>query len=163
MRRTAICPLCLFLGFLAGFLLRGRMIGHGDGERPPEAKIETRTDTVTVEKPKPYEVRVTDTIRVAVTDTVRVHDTLFVSLPRERKVYRDSSYRAVISGYMPSLDSMTVYQRTVTVTKINFVASRKRWSVGIGPSVGLGWVSPIGGNAGMGTYFGVGGSFSYNF
>lgn len=163
MRRTAICPLCLFLGFLVGFLLRGRMIGHGDGERPPEAKIETRTDTVTVEKPKPYEVRVADTIRVAVTDTVMLHDTLFVSLPRERKVYRDSSYRAVVSGYMPSLDSMTVYQRTVTVTKTSFVPSRKRWTVGIGPSVGLGWVSPIGGDAGMGTYFGVGVSFSYNF
>lgn len=163
MKRIAICVLCLFLGFLAGFLLRGRMTGHGDEERPPEAKIETRTDTVTVEKPRPYEVRVTDTIRVAVRDTVRVHDTLFVSLPRERKVYQDSSYRAVVSGYMSSLDSMTVYRRTVTVTKINFVASRKRWSVGIGPSVGLGWVSPIGGNAGMGTYFGVGVSFSYNF
>jgi hypothetical protein len=134
------------------------MTGHGDGERPPEAKIETRTHTVTVEKPRPYEVRVTDTIRVAVRDTVRVHDTLFVSLPRERKVYQDSSYRAVVSGYMPSLDSMTV-----TVTKTSFVPSRKRWSVGIGPSVGLGWVSPIGGNAGMGTYFGVGVSFSYNF
>jgi hypothetical protein len=163
MKRIAICVLCLFLGFLAGFLLRGRMIGHGDGERPPEAKIEARTDTVTVEKPKLYEVRVTDTIRVVVTDTVRVHDTLYLSLPRERKVYLDTSYRAVVSGYMPSLDSMTVYQRTVTVTKINSVASRKRWSVGIGPSVGLGWVSPIGGNAGMGTYFGVGVSFSYNF
>lgn len=163
MRRTAICSLCLFLGFLAGFLLRGRMIGHGDGERPPEAKIEMRTDTVTVEKPRPYEVRVADTIRVAVTDTVRLHDTLFVSLPRERKVYRDSSYRAVVSGYMPSLDSMTVYQRTVTVTKINFVASRKRWTVGIGPSVGLGWVSPVGKEGGIGTYVGVGATLSYNF
>lgn len=159
----AICVLCLFLGFLAGFLLRGRMTGHGNGERPPEAKIETRTDTVTVEKPRLYEVRVADTIRVAVTDTVRLRDTLFVALPREQKVYRDSSYRAVVSGYMPSLDSMTVYQRTVTVTKAILVPSQKRWTVGIGPSVGLGWVSPIGGDAGMGTYFGVGVSFSYNF
>lgn len=163
MRRTAICFLCLFLGFLAGLLLRGRMIGHGDEERPPEAKKEIKTNTVTVEKPRPYEVRVTDTIRVAVPDTVRVHDTLYLSLPREQKVYRDSSYRAVVSGYMPSLDSMTVYQRTVTVTKTSFVPSRKRWTVGIGPSVGLGWVSPIGKEGGIGTYLGVGATLSYNF
>jgi len=163
MKRAATCLLCLFLGFLAGFLVRGRMTGHGGGETPPEAKTEIRTDTVTVEKPKPYEVRVTETIRVAATDTVRVHDTLFLSLPRERKVYRDTSYRAVVSGYMPTLDSMTVYQRTVTVTKTSLVPSRRRWTVGVGPSVGLGWVSPVGKEGGIGTYVGVGVTLSYNF
>lgn len=163
MKRIAICVLCLFLGFLAGFLVRGRMVGHGVGETPPETKKVTRTDTVTMEKPKPYEVRVPDTIRVAVRDTVRVHDTLYLSLPKEQKVYQDTSYRAVVSGYMPSLDSMTVYQRTVTVTKTSFVPSRKRWTIGVGPSVGLGWVSPIGKEGGMGTYVGAGVTLSYNF
>lgn len=163
MKQVVICLLCLTLGFLAGFLLRGRMIGHGDGERPPEAKIEIRTDTVTVEKPRPYVVRVADTIRVAVRDTVRVHDTLYLSLPREQKVYQDTSCRAVVSGYMPSLDSITVYPRTVTVTKTSFVPSRKRWTIGVGPSVGLGWVSPVGKEGGMGTYVGAGVTLSYNF
>lgn len=42
-------------------------------------------------------------------------------LPREAKVYQDSTYRAVVSGYRPSLDTISIYQRTVFVD--DFVSS----------------------------------------
>ena len=41
-------------------------------------------------------ILVRDTIAIAVTDTLLKIDTLY--LPREQKVYADSSYRAVVSG-----------------------------------------------------------------
>ncbi len=39
-------------------------------------------------------------------------DSATVAVPIESKVYADSNYRAVISGYMASLDTMQVYPRT---------------------------------------------------
>ena len=50
-------------------------------------------------------------------------DTAFVEIPVpvEVKTYADSTYRAQVSGYRPSLDWIEVYQRTQTIT--NYVPS----------------------------------------
>ena len=98
-------------------------------------------------------------------DAVSVPDSAFVDVPIERKVYQeDSVYRAVVSGYRPSLDSLLIFSKTTTITVTNTVpeyvpAPRRRWSFGItaGPSV---LVTPDGRIHG-----GLGGSigWTYNF
>ena len=150
------------LGFLASLLRRDKGINQTSGEMTTQVKYIYKTDTIAIEKPEPYEVRIIDTMYVPVRDTIVMHDTTYTPLPREQKVYQDTSYRAVISGFDPSLDSMTVY-RTQTIVQSNFVASRKRWSVGVGPSIGCGWVSTFGGDSGLGIYGGLSFSITYDF
>lgn len=58
-----------------------------------------------------------------------------VVLPIERKVYEDSTYRAVISGAFAALDSITVYPRR-EVQRITISNRPRRW--GLGVSVGYG-------------------------
>ena len=151
------------LGFLASFLRRDKGINQTSGEMTTQVKYIHKTDTIVIEKPKPYEVRIIDTMYVPVRDTIVKYDTTYTPLPREQKVYADSTYRAVVSGYMPSLDSIEVYNRTQTIVRTISVPSRKRWSVGVGPSVGLGWVSPVGKDAGIGLYGGISVSLNYRF
>lgn len=76
-------------------------------------------DTVTRERPVYVALRHTDTLLVPVTDTVRIRDTVFMALPMEQKVYGDSTWRAVVSGYRPALDTISFYPvtRYVTVTQ----------------------------------------------
>ena len=151
--------ICTFLG---GFYVGRLTVNHKQKEMRTEVKYEYRTDTIRMDVQKPYKVRVVDTMLVSVTDTVVVHDTTYLKLPREQKVYSDSTYRAVISGYKPNLDSMEVYQRTNTITQTEYIQPKK-CSIGIGPSVGLGYVAPFGKDAGIGMYAGIGVSFSYSF
>lgn len=96
-----------------------------------------KIDTVFVEKPIPYEIEKVrkeyvyvptpaDTVVREVADTVvrevevvRV-DSVLIAVDIERREYRDSSYRAVISGAVvgnihPSLDSIEVYNRTIVM------------------------------------------------
>lgn len=51
-------------------------------------------------------------------DTSYIHDTSekLVYLPREFMVYKDTNYRAVVSGVDPRLDSIEVYRTTITQT-----------------------------------------------
>lgn len=97
-------------------------------------------DTITREMP----VYVTNTrVRteyVPVRDTLRLHDTLFVPITIEKRVYKDSLYRAEISGYKPSLDKIEIYQQTRTITKVEqvLVKDKKRWGLGIQAGYGVG-------------------------
>lgn len=97
-------------------------------------------DTITREMP----VYITNTrVRteyVPVRDTLRLHDTLFVPITIEKRVYKDSLYRAEISGYKPSLDKIEIYQQTRTVTKVEqvLVKDKKRWGLGIQAGYGVG-------------------------
>ena len=121
-------------------------------EQPPaEVRIKTKVKTV---------VRV-DTLlisspmavfwRFVPNDTTRVGDTL---LHRKQVVYRDSSYRAVVSGYVdPRLDSMVVYPKTVYQTVTNDIyhsvvvkPKKKRWGFGLQAGYGYpdGWYVGVG-------------------
>lgn len=97
-----------------------------------------RTDTVTVREtitahiPVPqheHTIR-TDTVRLPIlrTDTLVIHDTLRVLVPIVQRTYSTPQYRAVISGYNPTLDSIQLYPLTRTVT---LTRSPKRWGIGI--------------------------------
>lgn len=105
-----------------------------------------------------------ETVKVPVYDTIRAHhaDTLFsdsatIILPITQKVYKDSTYEAWVSGYMPALDSIRIFQPTTTITntitntKIRY--KQKRWGLGVQSGIGitLGKIEP---------YIGIG--ISYN-
>lgn len=96
----------------------------------------TLHDTITAYKPVPFNVYVVDTMWVPV--TVNKTDTIWAQLPRTAKVYQDSTYRAVVSGFRPSLDTISVYQRTKVITVTNNVRiPPPRWSWGVQAGVGV--------------------------
>ena len=93
-------------------------------------------DTITAYKPVPFNVYVVDTLWVPV--TVSKTDTVWAQLPRTAKVYQDSTYRAVVSGFRPSLDTISVYQRTKVIKVTNNVRiPPPRWSWGVQAGVGV--------------------------
>lgn len=137
----------LAIGVLIGVQYGRRQCGE------PETIVVTRVDTlVRVDTlhhpyPVPVEVRVVDSIPYPVPVP---GDTVWVQLPREQKVYADSSFRAVVSGYQPSLDSIDVYNREVFVSRDRTVYVQPgRWSVGVQAGVGVA-------KAGLTPYVGVG-------
>lgn len=108
---------------------------------PTDTVTVIRHDTIKIDSPVPVYKYIKETEYVAITDTLIQHDTVthIIQLPREYLVYKDSTYRAVVSGVQPRLDSMEVYQKTVTetITKTITVPDKKRW--GLGVNVGAGW------------------------
>lgn len=119
-------------------------------------------DTITKERPVPLYTKVVDTMFVPVHshDTIRIRDSVFLALPKERKVYGDSTYYAVVSGYKPSLDTLKVYRTTKYITVTNTVKEPPRhWKLQVtaGPSV---LVTPTGDvKAGLGATLGFGYAF----
>ena len=104
----------------------------------PKADTLIIRDTVTIEHPVPILTTVIDTILVAYPDIVIIHDTTFVQLPKERKVYSGKDYRAVVSGYQPSLDLIQVFPETKVVTRTISVPSRKRSHFALSLQAGYG-------------------------
>lgn len=88
-------------------------------------------DTHIIEKPVLVERIHKDSLLVAVHDTTRIHDTLYLALPRETKVYSDTDYYAEVSGYEPTLDYLEVYPKTTTITQ-SVTSTPKLNSLGIG-------------------------------
>lgn len=125
----------------------------------PETVIKTVTDTLVVRDTLRVSTPVYVTRRIVDTILVPVmvpggRDTVLVQVPREEKVYQDSSYRAVVSGYMPSLDTIDVYRREVYVTTLERVeVPPSRWSWGIQAGIGYG-------GGGVTPYVGLGVQFS---
>lgn len=158
MNRLTIAAAALLAALL---LLSGYFLGRRTARSPePECIVRVDTlrirDTVLVDKPVPVEVRVVDTMLVAVTDTIRLSDTVYLRIPREIKQYEDSLFRAQVSGYRPSLDWIEVYPQTEVVTRNIFVDSRKRWGVGLQAGYGA-YVA--GGQVRLAPYVGVGISY----
>ena len=96
-------------------------------------------DTVKYFKPVPKDsivIRYVTTTLPAVQhiDTVTVFDSIKVEIPIIQKEYKDSTYHAFVSGYMPSLDSITVYPKTIYVNSITtnkYIPKTKRWGIGL--------------------------------
>ena len=133
---------------LAGFLLLllffaggGYLLGRKNAPKRTETQVITQVDTcivldmICVSTPVFRYSYIHDTVRTYFT-TIQ-HDTVTVDVPIERMVYaEDSLYRAVVSGWHPSLDSLTIYP-TETIITVREQLKPGRWSVGItaGPSV----------------------------
>lgn len=141
----------------AAFLLGRRSV------KPEIVKIH-RTDTVvvrdtvreTVLVPKVRYLTRVDTVLLPVPgDTVEVP----VLVPISRKVYEGEDYRAVVSGFRASLDTLDIFRKTQTVTntvvqRVEVPGKPKRW--GIGASAGYA-LTP----QGVKPYIGAGISYSF--
>lgn len=106
---------------------------------PADTVTVVKTDTIRIDTPVPvhHYIKQTDTAFIVLTD-VKV-DTVkeLVYLPREYMVYKDTSYRAVVSGVQPRLDSIEIYRKNTVQTITIKVPDKKRW--GLGVNVGAGW------------------------
>ena len=99
--------------------------------------VDTVRDTITITKPKVVYTHIfrTDTVCLATVDTITKADSIFVSVPIDRMVYTDdSTYTAIVSGYRASLDSISVYRRTVTK---EIVTKPKRISISLQAGYGF--------------------------
>lgn len=148
---TLTAVLCM--GFLAGWFSRVPARVEDFIE-----KVDTLVVRDTIMRDRPvfvdrYLIR-TDTVKLAVHDTTLRVDSVLVDVPIERRIYEeDSLYRAVVSGYRPSLDSLLVYRTTTEITKFVPVPVKKRWGVGIQAGYGFS-------QKGISPYVGIG--ISYN-
>ena len=134
------------LAILAVLLMAAFFVGRCTGQMDvaDELKPDTirTTDTVSIPDPKPHlvtqevirykDVPVTvdpDTVNREKHDTIiRVEDGVAV-IPISLKTYTDSStYKAVVSGYDPRLESIEVYQEQMIITN---TVQPSRWSVGL--------------------------------
>ena len=68
-------------------------------------------------------------------------DSVDVVLPITQQEYKDSTYHAWVSGYLPRLDSIHVYSKNSIITKTQTVTvtkyKTKRWGVGV--QIGYGY------------------------
>ena len=122
---------CIFAAFAFGVNYGEKRAERNYKER---VVVEYRHDTIT--RVKPIYIASTPEIR---TDTLYLHDTIAVPVPIERRVYADSNYRAVVSGWHPSLDSISVYPETrvITIERERVEKERSRWGLGIQAGAGL--------------------------
>lgn len=126
-------------------------------EIEPSVVIQRDTIRDTIRHPYPVavisEIVVDNPISIPVEKLVFIGDSLI--LERERKTYKDSTYKAVVSGFQPSLDYIEVYQKTITNT-ITKTVRPQRWGVGVSMGYGIhlhqGKVQP-GPYVGVGVYY----------
>lgn len=118
-----------------------------------------RIDTLRVPVPVEKEVRVLriDTLRLLAVqdaDSTDSADSVDVLMPRQSKVYEDSTFRVVVSGYDATLDSMQIYAKNQYIyvnRTVERAGKAPRVTVTVGPQVGVG-VTP----KGIQPYAGVG-------
>lgn len=134
--------------------------GYGRGyKNGAECTNTTRVDTLVIRDTfvqySPIEVEKREVCKVYLpVDTVRLHDTLYVEVTREQKVYRDTNYTAWVSGILPALDSIQIYNTTKIVTKYQV---RKAPRFGFSAQLGFGGMYGIVNHCwDVGPYLGVG-------
>ena len=89
----------------------------------PKVRYLTRVDTVLLKVPG---------------DAVKVP----VLVPISRKVYEGEDYRAVVSGFRASLDTLDIFRKTQTVTntvvqRVEVPGKPKRWGIGVSAGYAL--------------------------
>ena len=115
---------------------------------------DTVRETVLVPKIR-YLTRVDTVLLLVPGDTVKVP----VLVPISRNVYEGEDYRAVVSGFRASLDTINIFRKTQTVTntvvqRVEVPGKPKRWGIGVSAGYAL---TP----QGMKPYIGAG--VQYNF
>jgi hypothetical protein len=115
---------------------------------------DTVRETVLVPKVR-YLTRVDTVLLLVPGDTVKVP----VLVPISRKVYEGEDYRAVVSGFRVSLDTLDIFRKTQTVTntvvqRVEVPGKPKRWGIGVSAGYAL---TP----QGVKPYIGAGISYSF--
>lgn len=130
-----LAALLFVTGYVAG--RNSRTNGQEAAMKPKVVEV-IRRDTIRLRTPVYVRSTVKDFILVPVRDTVTVRDTMWTVVPRTERVYEDSTYRAVVSGYDPRLEQLDIYRRNATqVVTLTQVERQPRLGFGIaaGPSV----------------------------
>ena len=115
---------------------------------PAEIHTETKVNTVVKVDTLLISAPMAPLLVFQLTDTIRIGDTVVL---REQAYYKDSLYRAWVSGYRPRLDSLQIFPRTVYQTVTNDIyhtITPKKKRLGLGLQVGYGY--PFGIYAGVG-------------
>lgn len=165
-KRIALVVLVAFtIGFAVGFAISRK---YAPCIELPVVNIQRDTitvrDTIAGKIPKPRQVIIkrVDTVRLQInpvdggkyqTDTnsrkstpdttrsPRIGQRGEILIPIESKVYETDDYRAVVSGWRPSLDTIELYRDTKTiretVTKV-LPPKPKRWALVVGAGTGYG-------------------------
>lgn len=131
----------LVLGFLCALFIAPRLIDHEPTEIVRRDTILVR-DTVVVEQPKIITERIIDSIPYIIAHTDTLRDTLYVA--RSQKIYSEEDYKAWVSGYEPSLDSIYIFPQKEIVT---ITPKKKRWGIGLQAGYGYafgGWSPYVG-------------------
>ena len=84
---------------------------------------------------------------------LKTQDSVTVQIPITQRVYETDRYRAVVSGYQPSLDDLLIYQPTQVV---RIKDKPKRWGIGVQVGYGI----TVGKQPQFSPYIGIG--VSYN-
>ena len=133
---SALVGVLIFV-FAIGLVALGYQLAKHRYNKPFDTKVErdtvTITDTIPHYYPKPVEVEKLRTeyrwLTRVVTENVgqekfsansvnfSVRDSALVEVPITSKHYGGDQYDAWVSGYVPSLDSIKVYQRTEYITE----------------------------------------------
>jgi len=159
----AVFVLVVGIILTGGFAYKiGHRIGYQKGydaamNEPHQADTVWKTDTIVIDNPTEV-IRWKDKlvyVPITNTDTISVHDTTYIALQFEKVEYSDSTYRAVVSGYQPRLDEISVYPRTAYIT--NTITYRQRWGASITAGPAIVWNGKV--HAGLGAAIGL----SYNF
>lgn len=122
--------LLCFISFLFGKTCKKKEIIH-------DIEIDTVIDTIIQPIPVPqYIVDVGEVEKPFPMDAIvkkdTIKDTVYINIPIQRKTYQTDDYRAVISGYRPNLDEMTIYHKREIIYK-----KSRRWGLGITAGYGL--------------------------
>ena len=138
---------------LAAFICVCCRISFQEGQKRPKIveKVDTlvtvRFDTIREKYPVYLTERVVDSVRIP----VYLHDTTFVEVPITQKYYHeDSLFDAWVSGFLPQLDSINVYQKTTTVEVTRYVQQPPpRWTFGVTAGPGILYDGKLHGGVGI--------------
>lgn len=95
-------------------------------------------ETVVQEIPELFPVYIT-------LDGDTIHESVYIPVPITQKEYQTENYRAWVSGYKPSLDSVWVYPEKIIIRE-----KPRRYGIGVIAGYGIG-------RNGLSPYVGVGG------
>lgn len=131
----AVLSLLLALSLSFQYLYHSNRNSTGNSLRTDTVTI-TKIDTVTITKPVVQYRYITQVI----TDTLYNTDSVLVPvrIPIESKTYQDNTYRAVVSGYRASLDTIQVFPIHTYTTITNTITKQKRFNIGVQAGVGYG-------------------------
>lgn len=140
MKRILIPAIALLTGTVAGYIISSTGIGHGHDPAVmcmpvPVSITETITVRDTLRLRIPIATGRVDTSRSVTVPAYRVlahRDSDSLSIMAETRVYSCSTFRAVVSGVRPSLDSLTLYRTSPVITRtITVPQPASRWGIGV--------------------------------
>ena len=160
--KKAVIILALLLAISAAYNIiykRARVSGGTDGQtRPDTVRL---VDTLRYVSPAPTRDTIIRYVRVPVelprpdnpgnsaesaeeadTDSMRsisgIADTAAVIIPITSRTYSTPEFTATVSGYQPSLDSITIHAQRTIITNNPPAVKSKPWSIGIAAGIGAG-------------------------